>query len=191
MKIFSSAVEVMSVSVLLIGAGGTLSQPLLQELIRQRNYFKAIAILASSTGRIEKFSWVREKGVEIVVGLFLEAKSCEGRYNTPRSLVSWFLLNFFSGFTNVISAVGNDLTLSQSEIMDAVVSGGVTHFYSSEWNSDISQKEICGMAYFNNKKITPHIWLQKQRNTPTSNTLFLSLVSLRNRLFLNFMDLLE
>lgn len=75
----------MSVSVLLIGAGGALGQPLLQELIRQKEAFKTVAILASSPDRAEKFSWVKEKGVNIVVGSFSDAKSYEGTQSRPLS----------------------------------------------------------------------------------------------------------
>ena len=70
----------MSVSVLLIGAGGVLGQPLLQELIRQKGAFKTVGILAASNERAERFEWVRDKGVKIVVGSFLDAKSYEGRF---------------------------------------------------------------------------------------------------------------
>ena len=68
----------MSVSVLLIGAGGALGQPLLQELIRQKQAFTNIGILAASPERAGKFGWVKEKGVQIIVGSFLEPKSYEG-----------------------------------------------------------------------------------------------------------------
>ena len=56
-----------------------------------------------------------------------------------------------AGFTHVVSAVGNALMKSQTEMIDAAIKTGVTHFYASEWNSDISQPEISGMRYFRDK----------------------------------------
>jgi hypothetical protein len=76
----------MSVSVLLIGAGGVLGQPLLQELIRQKDAFKTIGVLATTSEKVEKFSWVKEKGVKVVEGSFLESKSNEGRLSRFTSL---------------------------------------------------------------------------------------------------------
>jgi aspartate-semialdehyde dehydrogenase len=86
----------MSVSVLLIGAGGVLGEALLRELIRQKAEFKTVAILATSPEKAEKFVWVKEKGVEIVEGSFLEARSYEGWPFKPafQIHVSRFSLSF-------------------------------------------------------------------------------------------------
>ena len=75
----------MSVSVLIIGAGGALGQPLLQELISQKAAFKTIAILAANPERADKFEEARAKGVKIVIGSFLDSKSYEGRFIRSKS----------------------------------------------------------------------------------------------------------
>jgi uncharacterized protein YbjT (DUF2867 family) len=64
-----------SISVLLVGASGALGGTLLNELIRQRNNFKRIAILATPD-RAAKFN---DNGVEVVAGLLTESKSYEGQ----------------------------------------------------------------------------------------------------------------
>jgi hypothetical protein len=56
------------------------------------------------------------------------------------------------GFTHVISAVGNALMILQPAMIDAAIAAGVRHFYASEWNSDISQREIYDMRYFREKQ---------------------------------------
>ncbi|KIW31733.1 uncharacterized protein PV07_03331 [Cladophialophora immunda] len=117
------------VSILLIGASGALGKPLLDELIRQRHQFKRIAVLATPD-RASKFS---NSGVEVVVGSFFDAKS-------------------YQGFTHVISAVGNPLMVLQPAMVEVAVSAGVKHWYASEWNSDISQRQIQDLRYFRDKQ---------------------------------------
>jgi len=39
----------------------------------------------------------------------------------------------------------------QPAMIDAAIRAGVPHVYASEWNSDISQKEIYNMRYFRDK----------------------------------------
>src|SRR4051794_30346209 len=39
----------------------------------------------------------------------------------------------------------------QPAIIEAAVAAGVRHFYASEWNSDIAQREIYDMRYFRDK----------------------------------------
>jgi FlaA1/EpsC-like NDP-sugar epimerase len=68
----------MSISVLIIGAGGAFGQPLLQEFIRQKSSFKHIAVLATSEKRAADFAWIEATGLKIVVGSFLESKSYQG-----------------------------------------------------------------------------------------------------------------
>lgn len=125
----------MSISILLFGAGGTFGNPLLLELIGQKSSFAKIGILASSPSRAEAFTWAQESGVKIITGSYLDARSYEG-------------------FTHVISAVGNALMSFQPQMIDAAIAGGVTHFYPSEWNSDISNPAIASMAYFRAKQTT-------------------------------------
>ena len=72
----------MSVTVLLIGAGGVLGQALLLELIRQKHAFKTIGVLAASPEKAEKFSWMKDQGIQIIEGSFSIAKSYEGRLSS-------------------------------------------------------------------------------------------------------------
>jgi NmrA-like family len=62
----------------------------------------------------------------------------------------WILIP--TGFTHVISAVGNALMLLQPAMIEAAIEGGVKHFYASEWNSDIDQREIHNWRYFRDKQ---------------------------------------
>ncbi|OAL24910.1 hypothetical protein AYO20_10615 [Fonsecaea nubica] len=117
------------ISVLLIGASGALGKPLLDELIRQRHQFKRIAVLATP----ERASKFNESDVEVVVGSFYEAGS-------------------YQGFTHVVSAIGNALMILQPAMVDAAVSAGVKHWYASEWNSDIAQRQIQALRYFRDKQ---------------------------------------
>jgi hypothetical protein len=57
------------------------------------------------------------------------------------------------GFTHVISVVGNDVLRLQPAMIEAAIAAGVRHFYPSEWNSDISQKEIYSLRYFRDKQV--------------------------------------
>ncbi|KIW91421.1 uncharacterized protein Z519_08317 [Cladophialophora bantiana CBS 173.52] len=117
------------ISVLLIGASGALGKPLMDELVRQRDQFQRIAILATPE-RATKFS---NSDVEVVIGSFYEATS-------------------YQGFTHVISAVGNPLMVLQPAMVEVAVSAGVKHWYASEWNSDISQRQIQDLRYFRDKQ---------------------------------------
>ena len=73
----------MSISVLLIGAGGAFGEPLLRELIHQAKNFETIAILASNGEKASKFEWVREKGIKIRIGSFIESSSYKGWVRRP------------------------------------------------------------------------------------------------------------
>ena len=68
----------MSISVLIVGAGGAFGQPLLQEFIRQKSAFSSIAVLAATDTKAVNYAWAKEIGVKIVVGSFLQSKSYEG-----------------------------------------------------------------------------------------------------------------
>ena len=69
----------MALSVLLIGAGGSLGTPLLAEFVRQKAKFSRIAVLASDPSKKAKFAEVKKNGVDVVVGSFLEASSYKGQ----------------------------------------------------------------------------------------------------------------
>jgi hypothetical protein len=81
----------------------------------------------------------------------------------------------YPGFTHVISAVGNALMKLQPEMIDAAITAGVTHFYPSEWNSDISQREIYNMRYFREKQmVRAHLAARAKENPDFKYTLFIT-----------------
>jgi hypothetical protein len=142
----------MSISVLTIGAGGAFGQPLLQEFIRQKASFKTVAILAVNKQKADKFAWTEGEGAKIVVGSFLDPAPYSGTAFKHR--ITCFQLTNELGFTHVISVVGNPILRLQSSMIEVAISAGVTHFYPSEWNSNISQREIYSMRYFRDKQVT-------------------------------------
>jgi hypothetical protein len=54
----------------------------------------------------------------------------------------------------------------QPAIVEAAVAAGVRHFYASEWNSDIAQREIHSMRYFREKQAVRSYLRQKAATTP-------------------------
>jgi 5,10-methylene-tetrahydrofolate dehydrogenase/methenyl tetrahydrofolate cyclohydrolase len=64
------------ISVVLVGGSGALGEPLLQELIRQRDSFRRIAVLATPE-RAHKF---KDAGIKVVSGSLISASSYQGQY---------------------------------------------------------------------------------------------------------------
>lgn len=63
----------------------------------------------------------------------------------------------------------------QPAMIEAAVQAGVTHFYPSEWNSDISQKEIYDMRYFRDKQMTrSHLAATAKEHPDFQYTLFVT-----------------
>jgi hypothetical protein len=54
----------------------------------------------------------------------------------------------------------------QPAMIDAAIKAGVTHFYASEWNSDISQNEIYNMRYFRDKQMVRAHLAARAKETP-------------------------
>lgn len=54
----------------------------------------------------------------------------------------------------------------QSAMIEAAIAAGVRHFYASEWNSDIAQKEIYDMRYFRDKQAIRAFLRAKAAATP-------------------------
>ncbi len=54
----------------------------------------------------------------------------------------------------------------QPAMVEAAVAAGVQHFYASDWNSDISQKDIYDMRYFRDKQAVRAYLRQKAATTP-------------------------
>ena len=67
-----------SQSVLLIGAGGYIDRVISQEFLTQKSKFARVAILADAS-KVDKFAEISKKGIEIVVGSFLEPNSFKGK----------------------------------------------------------------------------------------------------------------
>jgi NmrA-like family len=63
----------------------------------------------------------------------------------------------------------------QPAMVEAAIKAGVTHFYASEWNSDISQLELSGMRYFRDKQMTrAHLAARAKENPDFKYTLFVT-----------------
>jgi uncharacterized protein YbjT (DUF2867 family) len=67
----------MAPSVIVIGASGAVGRPLMAEFLTQKSNFGRIAVL-SDPAKVARFSEIQDKGIEIVAGSFLEAKSYAG-----------------------------------------------------------------------------------------------------------------
>jgi hypothetical protein len=60
-------------------------------------------------------------------------------------------------------------------MIEAAVTAGVTHFYPSEWNSDISQRQIYSMRYFRDKQVTrSHLAATAKAHPEFKYTLFIT-----------------
>ncbi|KAJ7889985.1 hypothetical protein B0H13DRAFT_2531580 [Mycena leptocephala] len=102
----------MAPSVIVIGASGAVGRPLMAEFLAQKSNFGRIAA----------------RGIEIVVGSFLEAKS-------------------YAGFDVVISLAGNAALKLQPGMVEAAIAGGARHFISSEYFRERSlHATICARA---------------------------------------------
>jgi nucleoside-diphosphate-sugar epimerase len=69
----------MAPSVLVIGASGSVGQPLVKEFQHQRSRFRRVAIL-SELSKAHKFSAAHNNGIELVLGSFLDFKCYQGAY---------------------------------------------------------------------------------------------------------------
>ena len=143
-------------SVLLIGAGGALGGPLLEEFIRQKAKFARIAVLASDEPKRAKFAEAEKNGVDIVIGSFLEP--------TP-----------YRGFDTVLSLVGKPLLRLQPAMIEMAITAGVQHFYPSEFGFDLSQPGLYTYRYFRSKQDTrDHLAAKARENPDFRYTLFMN-----------------
>ncbi|KAI9690660.1 MAG: hypothetical protein M1820_009940 [Bogoriella megaspora] len=124
----------MAPSVLLIGASGAFGRPLVEEFIRQLHKFHKVGILADPA-KISKFAEVAKRGIQVVPGSFFEPNS-------------------YAGYDTVISLAGNAIMRLQPAMIEAAVAGGVSHFYPSEFGSDIGQEALKDIRYFRDKRAT-------------------------------------
>ncbi|KAJ7472611.1 hypothetical protein FB451DRAFT_939538, partial [Mycena latifolia] len=96
-------------SLIVIGAGGSLGHPLVEETQRQKSRFAHLVIL-SDTAKAHKFTDVQENGIKVVLGSYLDLKSYTG---TPRIALTSRAL------------VGSALMRLQSTMIDAALADGV------------------------------------------------------------------
>jgi uncharacterized protein YbjT (DUF2867 family) len=124
----------MAISVLLIGASGAFGRPLVEEFISNLSKFSKVGIL-SDPAKVSRFSDAAARGIEIVPGSFLDPKA-------------------YSGYDTVISLAGNAIMRLQPAMIEAAIAGGVTHFYPSEYGSDVGQESLRDLRYFRDKRVT-------------------------------------
>jgi hypothetical protein len=70
------------------------------------------------------------------------------------------------GFDVVISLSGNDIMQDQSQMIDAAIAAGVTHFYRSEFGVDIDQEPFKGERYFRDKHLTRNHLQKSAKEVP-------------------------
>ncbi|KAJ7705013.1 hypothetical protein B0H17DRAFT_1039030 [Mycena rosella] len=136
----------MAPSVLIIGGSGAVGRPLVDEFLKQKAKFQRIAVLADPA-KVSRFADAQAKGVEIVVGSFLDAKS-------------------YAGFDVVVSLAGNAAMKLQPGMIEAAIAGGVRHFYPSEYGGDISVGEFWKNRYFRDKVVTRDHLAAKAKEHP-------------------------
>lgn len=124
----------MAPSVLLIGASGAFGRPLTEEFIAQLHRFEKVGIL-SDPSKVAKFDAAVARGIRVVSGSFLD----------PRA---------YAGYDTVISLAGNAIIRLQPAMIEAAVAGGVSHFYPSEFGSDVAQEALREYRYFRDKRVT-------------------------------------
>ena len=62
-------------------------------------------------------------------------------------------------------------------MISAAINAGVTHFYPSEWNSDISQKSLYAMRYFREKQVVrTYLASQAKEHPGFKYTLFITAI---------------
>ncbi|KAF2098630.1 NAD(P)-binding protein [Rhizodiscina lignyota] len=123
----------MAPSVLLIGASGAFGRPLVEEFINQLSKFDKVGILANPS-KVSKFANVASRGIHVVPGSFVDPKS-------------------YAGYDAVVSLAGNAIMRLQPAMIDAAIAGGVTHFYPSEYGSDVAQEALKEFRYFRDKRV--------------------------------------
>ncbi|KAK9234212.1 hypothetical protein V1525DRAFT_74211 [Lipomyces kononenkoae] len=143
----------MAPSVIVVGAGGNLGPSIVQALLARRGDFSRVAILAAPEKK-SKFAKLEPQGVELVLGDYKESKP-------------------YKGFDVVISLAGNEIMKFQPQMIDAAVSAGVTHFYSSEFGVDISQTPFLTERYFRDKHITRDHLRAKAKEVPELHFTFI------------------
>jgi uncharacterized protein YbjT (DUF2867 family) len=147
--------EVMAPSILLIGASGSFGRPLVEEFITQLDKFDKVGVLADPS-KLSKFAEVASRGIKVVPGAFDDPKA-------------------YNGYDTVISLAGNSIMGLQTVMIDAAISGGVTHFYPSEYGADLSQPALKDIRYFVDKHaVRNHLAAAAQAHPDFRYTLMLT-----------------
>ncbi|KAJ7023155.1 hypothetical protein C8F04DRAFT_1135179 [Mycena alexandri] len=136
----------MSPPVLIIGASGAVGRPLVHEFLKQKSQFQRIAVSADPA-KVSRFADAQKKGVEVVVGPFLDVSS-------------------YKGFDVVLSLAGNAAMKLQPGMIEAAISGGVRHFYPSEFGGDIAVGNFWQNRYFRDKVVTRDHLAAKAKEYP-------------------------
>ena len=77
----------------------------------------------------------------------------------------------------MLCVVGNPVLCLQPAMISAALSAGVTHFYPSEWNSDISQLALYKTRYFREKQVVrTYLADQAEQHPGFKYTLFITAI---------------
>lgn len=145
----------MAPSVLLIVASGAFGRPLVEEFIVNLEKFDKVGILADPS-KVSKFSEVASRGIQIVTGSFVDPTS-------------------YTSYDTVISLAGNVIMRLQPAMIDAAITGGVTHFYPSEYGSDVAQEAQRDFRYFRDKRaVRKHLVAAARAHSDFRYTLMLT-----------------
>ena len=145
----------MASSVLLIGASGAFGRPLVQEFTTHLEKFDKVGIL-SDPSRVAKFADAAARGIHVVPGSFVDPKA-------------------YAGYDTVVSLAGNAIMRLQPAMIDAAIAGGVTHFYPSEYGSDVAQEALKEFRYFRDKRVVrDHLVAAAKANPNFRYTLMLT-----------------
>ncbi|RFU27386.1 hypothetical protein B7463_g8952, partial [Scytalidium lignicola] len=144
----------MAPSVLIIGASGNFGRPLVDEFIKNLSKFSKVGILTASSPL--KFDEQKSRGIQVVAGSLLDPAS-------------------YRGFDIVISLAGNSIMRLQPAMIEAAVIAGVTHFYPSEFGSDVGIEALREFRYFRDKRVTrDHLVATAKKNSDFKYTLLIT-----------------
>ncbi|KAJ6451092.1 hypothetical protein C8R47DRAFT_998646 [Mycena vitilis] len=136
----------MALSVIVVGASGAVGRPLMEEFLGQKSKFGRVAVL-SDPAKVARFAEIQTRGIDVIVGSFLEAKS-------------------YDGFDVVISLAGNAALKLQPAMVEAAIAGGARHFIPSEFGADIAHAGLWKNRYFRDKVVTRDHLRARAKDTP-------------------------
>ncbi|KAJ6524735.1 hypothetical protein DFH09DRAFT_1095999 [Mycena vulgaris] len=129
----------MAPCVFIIGASGYFGRPLITEFQKQKSRFARVAILSDPAGaQIRRSAEERNRGRPRLVPGFQQT----------------YKLMYVPGFDVVLSLAGNATMRLQPAMIEAAIAGGASHFYPSEFGTDIAQDGVWQFRYFRDKVVT-------------------------------------